>query len=495
MVTASTNTSISPADAYNRVGKEDAAPTYMAVIFLISLVIPILINVGSVLLMPHRVVLLIFFFPCAIRLLTGKAGRIIAADWLIFSSTIWAVLSMFINHGVGSMIQPAGIHLIEFFGAYMLGRVAIRSAEDFKRIVKVLFMIILVLLPFAILESFTHRALLLEIIPKSIAIVYNPPRWGLRRAQTLFTHPIHYGVFCSLGMGLFWYVLGPKRRWTSIPIVVASSILSLSTAALINLVVQSVFIGWETITKTIKARWRIFAVIFGVMFVAVETLSNRGFFLLLVQYASFNTGSSYNRILIWRYGMENVYTNPFFGLAFRPWVRAHWMSSSADNFWLLNAMQWGIPSFFMFATAVGTILWKSGRTVLTSDIGKACQAGFLTAAGGVIVGGGTVHYWTAMMALVMFFFGAGAWIFTSTANASQATSDLDEIKPQGVESRYSRKRLVSRTEKAAKNKAEVHKPTLVSHEPKSAKSYRRSPTLHERRVNMRKDRETNNKKT
>lgn len=480
MVALSTNTSMSQITST----AEDAnsvAPTYMAVLFLLSLVVPVFIHAGPVLLMPHRIVLMVFFIPCAIRLLSGKAGRLIAADWLIFGSAIWGCLAFAKNHGAGA-IQPSGIHMIEFFGAYMLARVSIRSAEDFRRMVKTMFWIVLLLLPFAALESLSRRNILLEKIPSAIPIINIPARWGMRRAQTLFAHPIHYGIFCSIGMGLFWYVTkSAGRRVLSVPIVVASTIFSLSSAALICVVCQSVFIAWESLMKSIKARWRILAGIFVTLYVFVELASDRGFFILLTQYASFNTGSSYNRVLIWRWGMINVQDNPIFGLGFREWVRAPWMSSSADNFWLLIAMQLGVPAFLMFAGGVLYILWKTARTHLNSTLGRACQAGFLTACGGIIIGGGTVHYWTAMMALVLFFFGSGTWIFT-TENRDETLAE-EEVAPQGTISRYSRRPIISRAEK---NAPEV-KPAPVVVE-KEGKTYRRKQTLHQRQIAMREAR-------
>lgn len=461
-------------------GDNATAPTYMAIIFVCSLIVPILINAGPVLLMPHRIVLLIFFIPCAMRLLSGKAGKLIAADWLIFGSALWAALAMIYNHGVGFSVQPIGIHMIEFFGAYMLGRVAIRSAEDFRRFVKTMFWIVLFLLPFAALEAITKRNYLLEAIPNSIPVVHAPYRWGMRRAQTLFSHPIHYGVFCSFGMGLFWYVLRPAgRRFMSVPLVVASTIFSLSSGALICVVCQSVFIFWEAILKTIKARWRIFAAIFAAMFVFVELASNRGFFVLLTQYASFNTGSSYNRILIWRYGMENVYANPIFGLGFREWVRAHWMSTSADNFWLLNAMMFGVPSFFMFAGGVFNLLWRAARNALSDPLARACQAGFLTACGGVIIGGGTVHYWTAMMGLVLFLFGTGAWIGEKEVIIDGDDAETDPNQAQPI-NRYTRQARVLPA-KSARIHASTPKPAAKA-------PYKRNPTLHERQKAMRERR-------
>lgn len=474
MTAASTNSGAVTTNTHAR-PDEDIAPTYMAILFMLSLIFPILIRLGPVLLLPHRIVLLVFFIPCMMRLWGGRAGPIIPADWLMLGSAIWAIFALAFNHGL-SVVEAMGIHMIEFYGAYILGRVAIRSADDFRRLVKCMFFIALLLLPLAATESILKRNFVLEALPNSIGIVTAPFRWGMRRAQTLFTHPIHFGVFASIGMGLFWYCLVPaSRRLIAIPVVIASTIFSLSSGALICLVVQFFLILWELVLKHYRSRWKTFAGVAAALFILIETFTNRGFFLLLVTFASFNTGSAYNRILIWKFGKQNVIDNPIFGLGFREWERAPWMSTSADNFWLLIAMMFGLPTFIFFASAIVVIFWRIFKTTLTDPFDIRCRLGYMTAMGGLIIGGGTVHYWTAMMAVVLFFFGAGNWISTGGARMEAAPDGGEPELAPAQGNRYTRF---------------SHTPS--PHTPKPARpiaakppSYSRNPTLHERQKAMR----------
>ena len=426
--------------------KEGPAPVHFAIIFLISLIVPILLRAGPIVLFPHRLVLLLLFIPCLIRLLSGRAGPIILADYLMLGSAIWACLAYIVNHGLVEKFEAIGIHMIEFFGAYLLARVAIRSSEDFRKFAVWLFWIMFALLPFAAIEAISKRAILLEMIPHSISIVHAPYRLGMRRAQVLFTHPIHYGIFASMGMALFWYCLRPAwTRIVSIPTVVASTVFSLSSGALICVVLQTIVIFWEVVTRSIKHRWRIFAVLFAIFYVVVEAGSNSSFFEVVVRYASFSTDSAYNRILIWQYGTQNVAENPFFGIADHEWKRAAWMSTSADNFWLLITMQFGLPCFIMFAWAVLYNMFKAGRAKLSDPMDQAARVAYLTVCVGIIIGGGTVHYWTAMMALVLFMFGAGAWSFTGggmpAEGARTDSQSQDEIQEGRRYSRFASRPL------------------------------------------------------
>lgn len=388
-------------------------------LFLLSLLPSISFRVGGLMLMPYRVVLLVLFFPLLIRLLFGKAGRMITVDWLMIGATLWMPLAMMTNHPFEILVEPIGSFTLEFFGAYLVGRVCIRSAEDFQRMVKVLFLIILFLLPFAVIESVTKDNILMSVLGKDPS-----PRAGLRfnlaRARATFDHPILFGVFVSAGLGLVWYALVPAggklfRRLFASVVVAMSTFFSLSTGALLAVVVQAGLIFYEKVTAPNPLRWRVFAWGSVVSYIILDLIASKSPFHTLVHRATFSSGSSYNRILIWRYGTENVANHPIFGIGLNDWERPSWMVSSFDNFWLLLTMQYGIPFFLLFAGALFLILRRVSIKKLPDRRDWACRAGYLTTFGGIVVAGGTVHYWHTMFAFVLFLFASGVWIITGGA--------------------------------------------------------------------------------
>ena len=414
-------------------------PVWAAYLFLLSLLVAIHLKVGTVVLMPHRIILLVLFVPFFLKLFVLRSsGPVRAFDWLLFASALWAGVALVVNHPVSMIVEPFGIHMLEFFGAYLIARVSIRSAAAFRRVVVVFFVMICLLLPFAAVESITHRPVLLEILPGTSVLPLDiGVRMGMRRAQAVFAHPILYGIFVSTGLGLFWYALRPRwLKFPAVPIVAVATIFSLSTGALISLVVQSIFIGWETIMKTLKLRWRLFLVLFAIAYVGIDLLSNRSPFHVLVSYASFNSGSAYGRILIWRFGIDNVWENPVFGLGLRDWVRPSWKSPSIDNFWLFLAMFYGLPKFALVFTAFFQIVRQVARTELTDPGDQLARAGYLVAFGGLFIAGGTVHYWHAMMAFVMFIFGSGVWTVTGGAVQTDRHREMPPDAPRA--SRYTR---------------------------------------------------------
>ncbi len=411
----------------------ERGPVWVAYLFLLSLLLPYYIKLGSVLLMPHRIVLIMVFVPFFFRLyIQKKCGSVLSADWLMLGSALWVAPALLTHYSFGEAIEPFGIHVVEFYGAYLLARVSIRSAEDFRGVVRLFFFILLFLLPFAAVESFTRRAVLLELLPGiDIRPVNAGIRLNMRRAQAIFSHPILFGAFASTGLGLFWYVIRPRAlRVPGALIACFTTVFSLSTGALISIVMQIVFIVWEKVMKARERRWRLFAILSVLGYFTIDLLSNRSPFHVLVSYATFSSGSAYNRILIWRYGTDNVWANPFFGLGFNDWERPSWMGGSVDNFWLLMAMRYGLPMIIMAIAALLIILRRVSLAKLVTEDDRLARAGYLTAFGGIVIAGGTVHYWHAMMAFVLFILGSGVWIATGGAAQEPDESEAPETPPE-----------------------------------------------------------------
>ena len=386
-------------------------------LFLLSQLVPWIITIGPIRMSAYRFVLIAWLIPCLIMWLSGKVGRIRIADLALLAYCFWCFLAIIAVHGFSYSLEPGGIIFIETMGAYMIARCYIRDADDFYNTVLLLFRIVAVLLPFAMLESITGRNFAREIL----AMIYPTfpdamldPRWGLRRAHVIFEHPILFGVCAASIFALTHLVLGYKesffRRWTRNAVVIGAAFFSLSSGPLSALGAQGMLIGWNWAAGSIKERWKI---LLGFSFIAglsAELLSNRSLPAIFISYFAFNESSARVRLQIWDHGMASAMKHPLFGVGFNEWERASWMTTSIDMFWIIDAVRHGVPAeLFMvigFFAAVLTVAFKKGL----DERAGVYRTAYLIAMTGFFMSGWTVYFWNATYVLFLFVLGSGMWI-------------------------------------------------------------------------------------
>jgi uncharacterized membrane protein len=392
---------------------------FWPVLFCVLLVIPVNFDLGTLRISPFRILLLLLLMPSLFGWLRGKAGEKLAADYFMLLFMVWCVIAIFMVMGGDGGLQPAGMWTIETLGAYFLGRVYVRDEATFRKVVKVLFFAVFLLLPFAAYESMFNRAVALNffnVFGRTFAITEMEHRMGLRRAQAVFEHPILFGVFCSSVFSFAYYLLGGAKlrfggAWRMIVSAVAT-FFSLSTGAFIAIGIQSILIAWDFLMRKSKKKWTILTIIVIFLYISVDAISNRSPAEVFISYLTFNLGSSYNRVLIWEYGTQQVYATPWFGTGVPgTWERPNWLhSGSLDNFWLLMAVRHGFPAFVFIALTCWTMLRRVGKTYLLDPQLLNARKGLLFALIAMMVSMCTVHLWSATYCLFIFLLGSGSWL-------------------------------------------------------------------------------------
>ena len=431
---------------------EAAAKPVLVLIFLITVMMPVFFFVGPVRLTFLRLFLMIMLIPLLLRMATGRHGGFLLPDFLVLFYPVWTLISILLLGQTGRVTLLLG-EGIDIIGGYLLARVYIRSVQDFVYFVKCYLMMLLIIIPFAMYESLTRTMPISLFFDRIPGFGVHPnvnyePRMGLFRAQVMFEHPILYGVFCSAGVSLAWMGLlavgadKVKRAiWTGIAFM--AGFFSLSTGALLAMSIQFMLWAWEAATWMVEKRWRLLILLTAVFYLIIDMLSNRTPVTIFISLATFNTGSSWNRVLIWEYGSASVWRNPIFGIGFSWWERPLWMKGSIDNFWLLISMRYGIPAFLILAGAFFINILRVGRMDFrTQPALHACQRAYLMAIIAVSVALCTVHIWGDLLSFMMFFLGAGVWMYTSDADQSGGApaegDDEDERRGRRGPSRISR---------------------------------------------------------
>lgn len=394
-------------------------------LFLISLFIPWLWTIGPVVISPYRLVLIITVLPCLAIWIRGKAGGIFFADIMILFFSFWCVVSLAAVHDIDTAVQSGGIIFIETVGAYMLGRCFIRSAEQFYGAVRLLFWTVAMLLPFALVEAILNWNVALSLFSNFFpthVLAYNVPRWGMRRVQTVFEHPILFGASCGAILALVHLVLGydrpPLRRWSGSAVVLVTALLSLSAGPMTALFAQSGLMGWNWLLGRYERRWMILWGLILAIYVLISIASNQTVPEFYLTHFSFDQGSAFYRILIWNFGSASALNHPFFGVGFNRWDRPDWMPGSIDMFWLYYAVLFGIPAGLLmmlsFLSMVATVSFKTGLDTRLLQYRTA----YLTVMTGYFLVGWTVHFWNATYVLFLFLLGSGSWLLDAGPNPS-----------------------------------------------------------------------------
>jgi hypothetical protein len=397
-------------------------------LFLVSLVVPWIPKVGPLSLPIPRLILLVMVLPCLAQWVTGRAGRIRAADIAILLFCLWCALSLVVNHGTAFAVQPAGMLFVETMGAYFLSRCYIRSADDFLNMARVLFRIVAFLFPFALIEALTGRNVLLQLFS---AILPSYPdsagdlRGSLYRVQAVFEHPILFGICVSSVLPLTHLVLGrgkpPFERWWRTGLVGATAYLSLSSAPLAALVLQGLLMMWNWLLRSVSYRWKILWGAFLASYLFVEFGSNQSPVQFYISYLTFNPHTGWHRLMIWEYGSASVVNNPLFGVGLGNWVRASWMDGSVDMFWLVNAMRHGLPAGLLIVSALLMLfLAVSFRKDLDERL-NACRMAYLIMMMSFFIVGWTVHLWGMAYIWFVFLLGSGAWLLDVRVDRARST--------------------------------------------------------------------------
>jgi len=394
-----------------------AGSPVLILVFLLSLALPFNFYAGPLRLTPYRVMLLVMIIPLFMQWMAGRmGGKPILPDMLFLGYAVWIPFSLLVTHGF-ERLPFGGITAVEAFGAYLLGRSLVRGPEAFEYFVRCLILILLALIPLVAYEALTgHRPLsaFLRGDEAFTGMAHGEMRWGMHRAQGPFEHPILFGVFAASGFGMAWFAFsargGQSARLFCTGVAGVATFFSLSMGAFLAGFVQTGMMGYELITRRQPNRWKILLMVSLGIYLFFYVFSHRGITGIVVEELSFNAFAASVRLHAWQYGFDAALGNPLFGIGFGDWARPGWLTSSVDNFWLLNAMRYGLPAAVMLIAGIVILIRRVARAEAPDAMFSACRLGFVTAILGMSVALASVHAWNALYSYLFFLLGAGAWM-------------------------------------------------------------------------------------
>ncbi|WP_262693630.1 hypothetical protein [Kordiimonas aquimaris] len=431
---------MSTATTYKPAAKWPALPV---VILLLTFTLPpeTSLSVGSLRLSPYRVTLIALIVPAINMLLQDRHNPAGWPDGLMAMHGLWAGLSLIVTMGLSEGIETAGIYFVETFGAYVVARAYIKTTDDYAAVLKLIFTVAAGLLIFAAAESFSGTHILREpfkAIFGGSGPHYIEPRLGLTRAFASFEHPILFGVFSASAFAGTYYILGNAQlNLASVKKLAAigmATFFSLSGGPFTALALQMGIIAWDRFTAGVANRWTILLAIMAAAWLVLTMASNRSPILVFISYLTFSANSAYNRVHIWNYGTAEVARHPIFGIGLNDWIRAPWMSSSMDNFWLLTTVRYGLPALLFLLLSLVIIGMRQTRQKSTSDANKNARKSWLVTLLSFTLAGLTVHFWNSLMVQFFFLIGCGVAL-TQEHRPSQAKQQFTPQKSPQIQER------------------------------------------------------------
>ncbi|WP_149759585.1 O-antigen ligase family protein [Neomesorhizobium albiziae] len=408
-----------------------------------ALQIPWIFSIGDLRLTPYRLVLLILLPTCLLRWMSGKVGKVRLTDVALFLFCGWCAVAMVAIHGLSDAIEPAGILFLETMGGFLVARCYIRDEASFRMMAKVLFLISVILLPFALHEALTGGKVLLNtfrLIMPTYIDVGMPERWGLDRAQGNYIHPIHFGVNIGSTLTLTFLVLGygksPYVRMFKSSLVFLTSFLSLSSGPLTSMVGQIALLSWDRMSRGFPMKWSVLAIGGLAVFIMIEMFANRSLAVILIGYFAFDEYSAYIRTLTWQYGTQSIMNHPLWGVGFGPWDKPEWLTSSIDMHWIIDAVRHGIPAGFLVFLAFFSALLAVGRAPISDEKLSTYRTAYMITMVGFFMTGWAVYFWESSYILFTFLLGSGFWLIEADA----APSSISQIRRSGAATKNLRQR-------------------------------------------------------
>jgi len=408
--------------AHTPYGQSTYGRSILIALFILSLLIPIRPEIAGLRLDPYRLLLLIMFVPLLVKLFSGRAGYFTSSDGFLILFMLWSMFIYLFHHGVEKLAY-ALITNIEILGGYLAGRLLIRSDIDYRRFIRFFMIALLLMFPLAVFELITFRIPISEMFGKFTTVIPKSmdARYGLSRVQGPFPHAIHFGLFCSVTVANIYYLYsGSMSRVLPLMGLALSMVaMSLSSAPLLAALLQIMIIIWGKLTGR---RWRLLIILTVSAYVIIDLLSNRGPIIILIETMTINSRTGWWRVHIWNYGSQSVLNHPFFGIGLNDWVRPYWLDVTVDNFWLVIAMRFGFPGIILFALALAIHIYRIVRLKTLNAAQKALRTGYIVSLTGILFTLSTVHLWDAMNVVIMFYIGAGAFLYTSSSGEQLPSS-------------------------------------------------------------------------
>ena len=382
---------------------------WVIALFFVVLFIPGAAYIG-IKMTPYRLYLMAMAIPMLQRALKDPTLRISAVDVLMLAALAWQAFAILVRNGTEQLVF-AFAQLGEFYLAYLLGRVYIRSAADFRFFFRCFLLALVVYLPFALAEL-AHKRILRDLW----GLVLTQPglpgaarvRFGLARVMGPFETFLVFGAYCAVGFSIVLYTFADRfpRNVIYAGFVAFMAATAISTSSLLTMFVQSTMIAYAILFKWLKHKW-----IFALILAMVPLFFARTIIEFVITEVTYSQYTGESRTLHFVYGIREIIRHPIFGVGMGGWDNPYWLSEKTDNYWLGLALGRGAISFLLVVLTFGTHFLKITMADGLSDNERLIRTGYLISMTSVMVSFFYNSFFNASFVFFMMYISGAAWIY------------------------------------------------------------------------------------
>ena len=417
---------------------------------------PALVLAWSVLLLPvevrlsalglnlyaYRLVILPMLAIVVMRYVRGEV-RFSFCDMLAVLTALSLVPSFLHHFGLANGLVRSGSLILDLAGAYFLGRVSIRSAQDLR------YFLLLILPAFALTAAF----MLIESVSRQLfvrpfyisvfgsAVQYaeggaagsvelrNELRLTLLRAYSSFSHPILGGSILISMFPLF--ALAGIKGWPRFAGMAAGlcSFFSLSSAAIIGIGMATALPAIDALKRRVLAfTWYQVTFLLTLALLAAQVLTKNGIIAVISRF-TINPQTASVRRLQWEYGLAAIERRPWFGYAYETIPIPDWLTSSIDAHFLALGIRNGVVTPLLLLVLSIAVIVLAGRRAAHSARDRGAHVGYCFSMVVLIFVGMTVTYFAEANIWYMLVIGIGAGL---ASGAVQRDSTGATITPPAV---------------------------------------------------------------
>jgi hypothetical protein len=321
---------------------------------------------------PGRIGVVLLFFP-ALFAMCKRDRRLLLSDLFVGATAAWMIGAAVYTSGLGALASAAGGESLEFLGSYLVARAFFFGPAALASLIRVLKLLAIVVIILACADSISGRM----IVHDTLSSIFggSPTGAGYRmnivRAASTFEHPILFGSFCSLVAAiLLYWEHSVRRRILSVGFCFIGCILSLTSVALLSILIVLAIYAYDRAMRQHTWRWSALSIVLAVLFSAVCLVANHpiGW---LITHLTLDPESGWFRLMIWDRALVYIAQAPLAGYAFNL-LKDEILDTTIDSVWLVCSLRFGVPMIiFLFLANLAAFLPTSTSKNLPTSTSKS----------------------------------------------------------------------------------------------------------------------------